>query len=419
MNPLKRIGANGRLVVKNSIYSMLGSVLGQMVALLSSLAMGRLMGVAGLGSYTFAMTFSGLVFLFLNLGLGGIFQRNISQDIASAEKNYANALTMRFFFSMPMSLLIGTICAFLVHRQNEIWILLLSCIYTGLTGIFSLASDGITAIEKFQVTFVFNMLQKILCFIVTFITLYFTKSMLVMLLCHDIIFFILIVAELVYVNKSLCKIRLEFDFSFCKNMLREAFPTIFGAAAEYLSLKSDTLILTLMLDEAATGLYSVSSNVYIAASFVPLAMAKAATPTFNRMIAGKENTDNLVRKTFQMMVLSSMLLIAGIFVFGRFGIVLLWGSDFEGAAISLRILSVSLLCMPANRFLEYMLVGLKQQVLVAKCSVVGAIFNIAANIMLVPRMGLNAVAITTVITEFMVMAAEMYFYKRIKKCAIE
>lgn len=418
MNPLKGIGANGRMVVKNSIYSMLGSVLGQFVALLSSLAMGRLLGVGGLGSYTFAMTFSGLVFLFLNLGLSGIFQRNISQDIASAEKNYANALAIRFFFSMPMSLCIGIVGVFAMHRQDDLWILLLSCIYTGFTGIFGLAADGITAVEKFRVTFLFGMCQKLLCFITTIITLYITKSMLVMLFFHDIVFFILIIGELIYVNKSLCKIRLEIDISFCKKMLKESFPTIFGAAAEYLSLKSDTLILTLMLGEVATGLYSVSSNIYIAASFVPLAMAKAATPTFNRMIANKEKVDHLVQKTFQMMAVSSIVLIIGIFVFARFGIVLLWGNDFEGASVSLKILSISLLWMPANRFLGEMLVGLKQQVLAAKCSVIGAIFNIVANIVLVPMIGLNAVAVTTVITECMVMLMEGYFYKRIHKCAI-
>ncbi|MCI8281983.1 MAG: flippase [Lachnospiraceae bacterium] len=418
MNPLRGIGVNGRIVVRNSIYSMLGSVLGQFVALLSSLAMGRLLGVGGLGSYTFAMTFSGLVFLFLNLGLSGIFQRNISQDRTSAEKNYANALAIRFLFSIPMSLCIGTVCVFAMHRQDDLWILLLSCIYTGFTGIFGLAADGITAVEKFRVTFLFGMCQKILCFLTTFIALYVTKSMLVMLLFHDIIFFILIIVELIYVNKSLCKIHLEIDFPFCKKMLKEAFPAIFGAAAEFLSLKSDTLILTLMLGEVATGLYSVSSNIYIAASFVPLAMAKAATPTFNRMIANKEKVDNLVRRTFQMMALSSIVLIIGIFVFARFGIVLLWGKDFEGASVSLRILSISLLCMPANRFLGEMLVGLKQQALVAKCSVTGAIFNIVANIILVPVMGLNAVAITTVVTECLVMLMEGYFYKRIQTCSI-
>lgn len=415
MNLLRGIGANGKMVVKNSIYSMLGSVLGQLVALLSSLAMGRLLGAGGLGSYTFAMTFSGLVFLFLNLGLSGIFQRNISQDRTSAEKNYANAMAIRFLFSMPMSLCIGIACVFVMGRQEDLWILLLACIYTGFTGIFGLAADGITAVEKFRVTFLFGMCQKLLCFITTLITLYVTKSMVIMLLFHDIVFLVLIIAELVYVNKSLCKVRLELDVSFCKKMLKESFPTIFGAAAEYLSLKSDTLILTLMLGEVATGLYSVSSNIYIAASFVPLAMARAATPTFNRMIANKEKVDHLVRKTFQAMAVSSVVLIIGIFVFARFGIVLLWGNDFEGASASLRILSLSLICMPANRFLGDMLVGLKQQVLVAKASVTGAIFNIVANIVLVPALGLNAVAVTTVITECIVMLMEGYFYKRIQK----
>lgn len=409
----KNINENAKIVVKNSIFSMMGMVLGQCAALFSSLVMGRMLGAEGLGIYTFALTFSGVIFLFLNLGIGSVFQRNISQDMSSAGKNYANALALRIFFSLPISLVISIATVYVTHRKEEIWMFLLACIYTGLTGIFSLVSEGISAIEKFQITFVFSMAQKTLCLITTFFTLYFTRSLLIMLICHDIIFVFLIIAELLYVNKVLCKIKLEIDIVFCKRILKESFPTIFGSAAEYLSLKSDILILTFLIGETAAGLYSISSNVYIAASFVPLAMAKAATPTFNRMVSNKENVKNLVRKTFQIMTITSVMLILGIFVIGRFGIILLWGNDFEGATDSLRILSISLLFMPANRFLEYMLVGLKRQLLVAKCTIVGAVFNIIANILLVPLIGLNAVAYTTVTTEFIVMALELYFFVKI------
>lgn len=407
-----KVGANGKKVIKNSIYSMLGSVLGQIIALCTYLAMGRMLGVSGLGSYTFAITFSGLVYLFLNLGLGGILQRDISQHSESASKIYANSLGMRFFFSLPASLVIGTIAAFVIRRSGDLVMILLACIYTGLTGIFSLALDGITAKENFRISFIYNILQKLLCFIATVLALCFTRSMLAMLLYNNIVFAVLIVGELLYVNRTQYKVYLEIDPAFCRSLLKQSLPTIFGAAAEYLSLKSDVLVLSLMLNDTATGLYSVSSNIYIAASLVPLAMAKAATPTFNRMLAYREDVHNLVRKTFSMMILSSIALIIGIFLLGRFGIVLLWGKGFEPATTSLKILSVSLLFMPCNRFLEDMLTGFRKQAYTAICSVVGAVFNIVTNILLVPIIGMNAVAITTVITEFIVMALELIMFRK-------
>jgi len=249
----------------------------------------------------------------------------------------------------------------------------------------------------------------------TIAILYFTRSIVLMLVGHIIVFISLIALELIYVNKTLCRIRLEFDATFCFNLLKEAFPTIFGAAAEYLSLKSDILVLTLILGDTATGIYSVSSNIYIAASFIPLAIAKAATPIFNRMIVMRQRTGKLVKKSFILMFLSSIILIVAIILLGKWGIVVLWGEEFGDAAIPLYILAISLLFMPVNRFLEYMLIGMRQQLFVAKCSIVGAVGNIIANIILVPILGINAVAITTVFTELFVMLFELIHFGKIIK----
>lgn len=403
----ENIRGNSWLVVKNSIYGMMGAIFGQVIAMLTSIAMGRFLGVKGVGSYTFAVTFAGIVYMFLNLGLGGIFQRNISRDISSAEKNYANALAIRLFFSLPASFILAIVVAMLLSRTDDIGMLILACLYTGLTGIFSLAGDGITAIERFSVSFWYNMAQKVLIFVATVIVLYFTKSMIVMLIFHNLIFVILIITELMYVNKNLCRIHLKIDIIFSKNLIQESAPTILGVAAEYVSLKSDSLVLSILLGDIATGLYSVASNIYIAASFIPLAMAKAVTPAFNRMLVNKEDVNGMVKNTIRWMTLASGILIGGIFLFGRWGIGLLWGKEFEEAALTLKILAVSLLFMPLNRFFEYMLIGLNQQMAVAKCSTIGAIFNVAGNFIFVPIIGMNAVALTTIVTEFIVMTMEM------------
>ena len=188
----------------------------QCVALFSSLAMGRVLGVEGLGEYTFLITFSSIVYIPLNFGLGGILQRNIAQDSTAAEKNYANTLAIRLLFSIPLSLIIGTIFSLFTHRETELSLVLLACLYSGFIGIFLLALSGFTAKENFQVSFLFGMLQKILCLLATCITLYFTQNLTVMLIGHDFILLVLVLFVLYRVNQEICTIRLEFDLLFIK-----------------------------------------------------------------------------------------------------------------------------------------------------------------------------------------------------------
>ena len=84
----------------------------------------------------------------------------------------------------------------------------------------------------------------------------------------------------------------------------------------------------------------------------------------------------------------------------------LWGDEFEAATFPMKLLAISLLFMPANKFLGYMLFGLNKQVWSMGCTVMGAVFNVAANYWLIPILGLSAAAITTVATEFLVLALE-------------
>ena len=99
-------------------------------------------------------------------------------------------------------------------------------------------------------------------------------------------------------------------------------------------------------------------------------------------------------------------------MFARLGIVILWGPDFEGSVFLLRVLSLSLLFMPLNRFFGYILVGLHRQDIVAKCTITGTIINVVGNISMVPCIGLSAVAYTTIATEFVITTIEFIFIRR-------
>jgi O-antigen/teichoic acid export membrane protein len=391
---------------------MMSSVFGQLIAMVTSIIMGRILGVERLGTYTFAMTMSAIIFIFLNFGLSGILQRHISQDRSSAGKLYANTLFLRFCIAIPVSLILSLVIAYILGRTNEIDIILLGCLYTGLNGIFTIVGGGITATEQFKMSFVFSIIQKTGILLTTIIALLATKDIAVMLILHDVVFLVLIFVVLVYINKNLCKIYFEADWPFITKYIKEALPQIFSAAAEYINLRSDLLVLSVMVNDAATGLYSVASNIYIAASFIPLAIAKAATPTFNRVLGAGENPKHIVNRTFEVIIIISACLCFGVIILAKFGILLLWGSEFESSIVLLRILSLSLLFMPMNRFFGYILVGIRRQDIVAKCTITGAALNLIGNIFLVPLVGISAVAFTTIATEFVITTIEYVFIRK-------
>lgn len=397
---------NTKIVIKNSAYGAIGSVVGQALAMLSSIIMGRITGASGLGAYSFGMTLSGVLFIFLNLGLGGILQRNISRDRTCAEKYLANTLSIKVFFSMPLVIIIAIPFSIALGHKDSLIMILLCCIYTGLSSVYNTCSECITALENFDVAFRFSLQQKIINLILTAGLLYLFHDMTVMLVGYIIGFFIPIIGASIYIRNNLCDVHFDVDFEFQKRYIQESAPAILSAAAEYVNLHCDILILSYFKGEEVVGFYSVATSVYIAATFIPIAMAKAATPTFNRILGEGGNPRLLVKHTFYAMLLSDAVLILGVVLLGKHVIPFLYGQSFTDVIAPLNFLSLGLFAMPLNRFWGYLLVGMSKQKKVACATLVGATINLILNVLLIPQFGMYAAVFTTLVSETIVAIIE-------------
>ena len=406
------ISKNFRIVIKNSVFGMLGSVIGQLLAMVSSIIMGRILGAEGLGEYTFGMTFSGMLYIFLNLGMSGILQRNISMDKSCAGKYLANTLVVRIFFAIPASLIFAIAFTCIGNYGEKSLAIILCCIYVGLTSLYNTCNECITAIEKFEITFMYSIIQKSLNLIITLVLLALSKNMEIMLVGYIIGFLVLVALQLIFIKNNLCDVYFEFDIVFLKKYIRESAPAILTATAEFLNLHCDIFILSFCLSNAIVGYYSVSSNVYIAASFIPIAIAKAATPTFNRLRSSGKSVVSLVKKTSYTIILASLTIMCVITIIGKPVVVALYGSDFRQSVTPLLILTFSLAPASINRFLGYLLLGIGRQKSAALASCAGAIINVILNVFFIPFFGMSAAASTTVISETVVAIIEMAFVKK-------
>ena len=407
-----KINSNFRIVIKNSVFGMSGSVIGQILAMVSSIIMGRILGAEGLGAYTFGMTFAGMLYIFLNLGMSGILQRNISMDNSCAGKYLANTLVVRIFFAIPASLIMAIAFTYLRGNVENLRVTILCCIYVGLTSLYNNCNECITAIEKFEISFIYSIIQKALNLVITFVLLMLFKSMGIMLVGYIIGFIILVVLQLMFIKNNLCDVYFELDIVFLKKYIRESAPAILTATAEFLNLHCDIFVLSFCLSNTIVGYYSVSSNVYIAASFIPIAIAKAATPTVNRLRSSGKSVVGLIRKTAFIIIIVSFIIMFAIRIIGKTVVVALYGLDFEQSVIPLYILTFSLAPASINRFLGYLLLGIGRQKGAALASGVGAMINVILNIMFIPMFGMSAAAFSTVISESVVAIIEMYFVNK-------
>jgi O-antigen/teichoic acid export membrane protein len=87
-------------------------------------------------------------------------------------------------------------------------------------------------------------------------------------------------------------ISFRYDKRFIKKIILLSLPLVFASFAEFLSLKIDTYMIGVMIDEKSVGYYAVAYNLFLGATLVPLAITKVFFPNFIDIYSRDQNQAN-------------------------------------------------------------------------------------------------------------------------------
>lgn len=172
--------------------------------------------------------------------------------------------------------------------------------------------------------------------------------------------------------------------------------------------KLDGVLLFWLKGAAANGTYSAAYRFVDVLQLVPTTLGALLLPLASRLVVEEGRRAALrtvVQMALKLMVAAAVVITFGGIVFARPIVVLVYGAHFARSAdlLSVLLLAFPLIC------LGYVFVGLaivsrmtRQYLIVAAA---GAVVNVSANMLLIPRYGGAAAAWTTVATELIVNSA--------------
>src|SRR5207248_11130673 len=92
----------GERAVMNTTYRAVGEVTGRLASLLLFAQAGRSLGEHGLGAFVFAVVFTGIVMIPVNLGLDRYTLRSIAAERSTAGGLLFNVLALKFSVAVPV-----------------------------------------------------------------------------------------------------------------------------------------------------------------------------------------------------------------------------------------------------------------------------------------------------------------------------
>ncbi len=227
---------------------------------------------------------------------------------------------------------------------------------------------------------------------------------------------IIIAGLYVYLLLVKNKLNLTINKSTMKHLIQQSYPFIITGLMIVVYGQLDRLFLEYYHGEKALGLYGVGSNLSYIWQFIPAAIITSARPL---ILAAKNNQNgNYMKRLKQLYAFIWWLSVAVAIFFSIFSdlvVSILYGSEYAGAAIVLKIISWSQgFSLLGGARSIWLLAENKNKYLVPS-QIISAIFSVAVNLLLIPVYGAIGAAISMLLTQIFVALISTLFMKQTRE----
>ncbi len=413
-------GAEVKRVAKNSLVPMGMSLVNKFIDYAFALLRLRILMPAGEGAYTFAVQFYSLFEILVRFGLGTLLTREVAKkrDAQTANQFLNNVVLLRItLWAVSLPVMAGV--TWLYWRGGNInmatvWAIALfaaALFFANLNDAFSSVFYAYEKMEYPAGIASFIALAKVtLGALALFMGWGFVGLAGVALLMNAV----QTVWLYVLMARHVVRLRWQPDWKLQKWMLGESYPLMLNHLLATVFWRIDVLILTSVVGVFGVGLYSAAYKYIDGLNVIPSYFTLAVFPLMARFAADAPDTlARTHRLSLRLLTLIAIPVAVFIFFTAEPLIYILGGADYvPGSVLPLQLLVLSIPIGFMNSVTHYVLIAVNKQKFLTWAFVGGVIFNTVANILLIPRYGVTAAAVTTILSEFALFFPFVYAVHR-------
>lgn len=398
-------------ISQNTAILLLVNVVGAVMGFLMAAALGRGLGDAGFGQYSFVMTWLLSLGLFTEFGVSTVITRDIAARPEQTQSYLINSLAAKSGLSLPAMLILLLLAPYLTANQNPAVIAALrwgviflysSLVYSSFTAIFR-AHQVMAPILWLTLSGQFVLLAGTLWLV----------------LQQQPLFLIIAWAGVSQVGQCILA------FIFYKNLIRDdlsvsaawavtgpmmksllirAWPFALAGILAALQLRANVLILAYLQGDQALGWYAAANRFVETGKQLPGAFYSAMLPAMAAMVGARNPVQNLAlqqtlnRSRLGLLAFGAAASLGALFL-GQPILTLTYGAEYQPATLTLQILAFTLIPASQNSLLIIYLYACGDEKFVNWLTAVSLVVNLGLCFWLVPAWGPAGVALALLIAE--------------------
>ncbi len=389
-----------RNISKNLLFLSSGELVSKILQFVLFVYAARLLDQASFGKFSFALSLSFIAIIAADLGINQLLIREIARDKKDISRYFINAFVVKLSFAFVAYFFIIILLNALNYPQDTRYVVYAIWIFTIISTFTDLFYSIFRAFEKMFFDALIKTLRMVILASVGLYVLFNGYGV----LAFSIVFIgvellMLIIAYFIATSKFM-KLSFEINFKFMKNLVKTAFPLGIAFIFSSIYFYIDSVMLSKMRGDVEVAIYSVAYNLALAILFIPAVYTNAIYPVMSRYFkTSKENLVFLYNRSFKYLYIIGLPISAGVYMLADRIIVFFYGKTYIGSVIALQIIAWFLFIKFLNYLMGYVLSSVDQQ----NSRMVGqgltAAFNVALNLILIPKFGYVGAAASTFFTE--------------------
>lgn len=399
---------------KNTTWLIMGQVIQMILQFVVGTLSARYLGPSNYGTLSYVGSFITFFTSFCELGMNGV----IISELVNHRKDEGKIITTCILMRLAVSIIsiFAVILLVMVTDPGDIIVFYITLI-SSLQIPFA-AFNTINYWFQFRLESKYAAIIKNVAYIISagykLFLLATGKSVLWFAFANVIDIILLAIMYVIsYLLKKEKKNSLGWSKPVAVRMIKGCLPFIIASIMIQIYQQTDKIMIKQMLNSTTeVGLYTAVTTICSLIGFIPTAILDSARPVIMEMKQEDEKKYQLrTRQLFAVLIWFDVLYAIGITIFAKLVIYILYGEAYLAATKCLRICvwytafsylgsarSMWLICEKKNRYAFIF-------------SAMGAGFNVAMNILLIPILGINGAALATLVTQFSANIAFPYLFK--------
>ncbi len=397
-------------VFYNAISQILGKIATASTTLLVTVLIGRSLGPSGFGEFTKIFAFVGYFYTIVDFGLNSIYVKTV--DDKSEIKVLRVLAGLRLLIALIFVVAAISIAFFLPYNPSQ-QTGFSPLVKTGITfasltiltqALYTTANAFFQRNLRYDLSTIAAVFASLVILGVTIAVSFWARSPLPYVGAYVLGGLILVSSAywLIYL-KSKRLILPTLDLTASLRLISSAWPVGLALIFNLIYFRIDVFILASFRSSTEVGLYGLSYQFFEASLAVPIFFVNAIYPLLAKVY--KENLTNftkLVQSWFWILVFAAVMLMVLLFAVSYL-IPFIFDARFTASQDALRILALGLPFFFISALLWHLLIIYGKQKYLTYIYGFGAIFNLVVNLILIPPFGYLAAALTTVISEGMIL----------------